>query len=59
MNDENIKKDGEVDRVTRVALFRYQLVQAVLAVDEAERAQMIRVRLLSDMPTKTDDRYVN
>ena len=42
MNDENTKKDGEVDRATRVALFRYQLLQAVLAVDEAERAQMIR-----------------
>lgn len=42
MNDKNPNRDGEVDHATRVALFRYKLVEAVLAVDEAERAQMVR-----------------
>lgn len=42
MNDENPNKDGEIDPATRVALFRYKLVEAVLAVEKAERAQMIR-----------------
>lgn len=42
MPEDEKEKDGAIDRATGVALFRYNLVQAVLAVDEAERAQIIR-----------------
>lgn len=42
MKDENPNRDGEIDRATDIALFRYKLVQAVLAVDQAERVQTIR-----------------
>ena len=39
---EDSEKDGQVDRLTEIALFRHKLVQLVLAVDEEERPRLIR-----------------